>query len=180
MSAGTLYLESALKRLRNYKELGDKTFSQLTETDFHFQPNESCNSIGVIIQHMAGNMLSRWTDFMTSDGEKEWRNRDGEFEEQQMSKGQLLDFWEKGWNCCFNAISALTEADLSKTIQIRTESLTVVDAINRQLAHYPSHVGQILLMGKIIKGSNWQNLSIPKGHSASYNKDVQEGVKRQP
>lgn len=180
MSVSQHYLESALKRFRNYKELGDKTFAQLSEADFHFQPNEACNSIAVIIQHMAGNMLSRWTDFLTSDGEKEWRNRDGEFEEQQLNREQLLAYWEKGWACCLGAIGSLSAEDLTKTICIRTEALTVIDAINRQLAHYPSHVGQIMLMGKIVKGNSWQSLSIPKGSSARYNQEVQEGVKKQP
>jgi hypothetical protein len=174
------FLQSAIKRLSYYKELGDKTFVQLTEADFHYQPNEASNSIALIIQHMAGNMLSRWTDFLTSDGEKDWRNRDGEFEERHMTKEQLVAFWEKGWTCCLTAITSLTEADLLKTIYIRSEGLTVVDAINRQLAHYPYHVGQIIFLGKIITGNNWHNLSIPKGTSNSYNKNIQQGRQKQP
>lgn len=180
MSLSTQFLQSAIKRLSYYKELGDKTFTQLPEAAFHYQPNETSNSIALIIQHMAGNMLSRWTDFLTSDGEKDWRNRDTEFEEQHMNKEQLIAFWEKGWACCLNAIKALTEDDLLKTIYIRTEGLTVVDAINRQLAHYPYHVGQIIFLGKIIAGNNWQNLSIPKGSSAAYNQSVNKGSKKQP
>ncbi len=174
------FLQSAIKRLSYYKDLGDKTFEQLNEEAFHYQPNEASNSIALIIQHMAGNMLSRWTDFLTADGEKEWRNRDTEFEEQHMNKEQLIAFWNKGWNCCLNAIKSLTENDLLKTITIRNEGLTVVDAINRQLAHYPYHVGQIIFLGKIITGSNWQNLSVPKGGSAAYNKNVQQSGQKQP
>ncbi|MGC4104238.1 DUF1572 family protein [Ferruginibacter sp.] len=172
MNTGTIFLQSAVKRLGYYKELGDKTLAQLNEADLHYQPNEASNSIAIIIQHMAGNMLSRWTDFLTSDGEKDWRNRDTEFEEQQLSKEQLLAFWEKGWRCCLDAISALTEDDLLKTIYIRGEGLTVVDAINRQLAHYPYHVGQIIFAAKLITGNNWHNLSIAKGQSEQFNNNM--------
>ena len=172
MNLGTEFLKSAIKRLSYYKELGDKTFAQLNENDFHFQPNEESNSIAIIIQHVAGNMLSRWTDFLTTDGEKEWRNRDAEFEEQNLSKQQLIDFWEKGWNCCLDTLAALTEEDLLKTIYIRNEGLLVVDAINRQLAHYPYHVGQIIYVGKIIKNKNWHNLSIAKGNSDDFNRQM--------
>ncbi len=173
MSLGTNFLQSANKRLSYYKELGDKTFEQLSDADFHFHPNEESNSIAIIIQHMAGNMLSRWTDFLTSDGEKEWRNRDTEFEEQHLTKQQLLDFWEKGWNCCLDTLNTLTEEDLLKTIYIRSEVLLAVDAINRQLAHYPYHVGQIIYLAKIIKNSDWQNLSIAKGNSGQFNQQMQ-------
>ena len=151
MTLGNEFLQSAAKRSKYYKELGDKTFDQLADTDFHFQPNEESNSIAIIIQHMAGNMLSRWTDFLTTDGEKEWRNRDAEFEEQNRSRQQLIDHWEKGWDCFSGALTSLTEDDLLKTIYIRNEGLSVVDAINRQLAHYPYHVGQIIYIGRMIK-----------------------------
>jgi len=172
MTIEKIFLQSAIKRLSYYKELGDKTFAQLTDADFHYQPNEVSNSIAIIIQHVAGNMLSRWTDFLTSDGEKDWRNRDSEFEEQQMNKQQLLEFWEKGWQCCLDALNALKEDDLLKTIYIRSEGLSVVDAINRQLAHYPYHAGQIIYLGKIIANNNWKNLSIPKGQSQIFNKET--------
>ena len=167
-----IFLQSAIKRLSYYKELGDKTFAQLNHADFHYQPNEASNSIAIIIQHVAGNMLSRWTDFLTSDGEKDWRNRDSEFEEQQMNKQQLVAFWERGWQCLLDALNALQEDDLLKTIYIRGEGLSVVDAINRQLAHYPYHVGQIIYLAKIITNSSWKNLSIPKGQSETFNKEV--------
>ncbi len=169
MSLGNEFLKSTIKRLSYYKELGDKTFEQLSDADFHFQPNEESNSIAIIIQHVAGNMLSRWTDFLTTDGEKEWRNRDVEFEEQQLTKQQLLDLWQKGWDCCFDTLNSLTEEDLLKTIYIRSEGLLAVDAINRQLAHYPYHVGQIIYGAKIIKNKDWQNLSIAKNNSEIFN-----------
>lgn len=172
MTIESIFLQSAIKRLSYYKELGDKTFVQLSEADFHYQPNEASNSIAVIIQHMAGNMLSRWTDFLTSDGEKEWRNRDTEFEEQQMNKEQLVAFWEKGWQCCLDTLRSLKEDDLLKTIHIRSEPLLVTDAINRQLAHYPYHVGQIIYLSKIITDNNWQNLSIAKGASTQFNNQM--------
>jgi hypothetical protein len=166
------FLQSTIKRLSYYKELGDKTFAQLTDADFHYHPNEASNSIAIIIQHTAGNMLSRWTDFLTSDGEKEWRNRDTEFEEQHLSKQQLIEFWEKGWQCLLDALNALTEDDLLKTIYIRSEGLLVLDAVNRQLAHYPYHVGQIIYVAKIITSNNWQNLSIAKGSSSQFNNQM--------
>ncbi len=169
MTAAEAFLDSAINRLFYYKELGDKTFEQLNEADFHFQPNAVSNSIALIIQHMAGNMLSRWTDYLHSDGEKEWRNRDKEFEEQLMNKEALIAFWDKGWNCCLEALKSLKPDDLLKTIYIRSEGLLVIDAINRQLAHYPHHVGQILYAGKLIKGDQWINLSIPKGNSDQFN-----------
>ena len=167
-----VFLQSAIKRVAYYKELGDKTLNQLSEADFHFVPNKENNSIAIIIQHVAGNMLSRWTDFLTTDGEKDWRNRDAEFEEQHLSKQQLIDFWEKGWSCFLNSLNALTADDLLKTIYIRQEAILVTDAINRQMAHYPYHIGQIIYIGKIIKDQHWQSLSIAKGNSQQYNQEL--------
>ena len=172
MDIATTYLQSAIKRVAYYKELGDQAFAQLSEADFHFTPNAESNSIAVIIQHMAGNMLSRWTDFLISDGEKEWRNRDTEFEEQTFNRQQLIDLWEKGWDCFLNALQQLAPEDLLRSITIRGESLTVIDAINRQLSHYPHHVGQIIYVAKIIKGSQWHSLSIAKGSSQQYNQQL--------
>ena len=169
----TYLLQSVIKRLSYYKQLGDKTFEQLNDAEFHFQPNEESNSIAIIIQHTAGNMLSRWTDFLTTDGEKEWRNRDTEFEEQHLTKTQLVAFWQKGWDCLLNTLNSLTEEDLLKTIYIRSEGLLVIDAINRQLAHYPYHVGQIIYMAKIIKNKDWQTLSIAKNYSEQFNRQMQ-------
>ncbi len=169
MNFATTYLQATIKRFGYYKELADNTFSQLHDNDFFFQPNEASNSIAVIIQHMSGNMLSRWTNFLTEDGEKEWRNRDTEFEAQSYNRQQLMEVWEKGWKCMFDALAHLKEEDLLKTIYIRTEGLSVIDAINRQLAHYPYHVGQIVYLGRMIKNNDWQSLSIPKGKSDAYN-----------
>ncbi len=172
---GHVYLQSVIKRMLTYKELGDKTFAQLEEKDFHFKPNESSNSIAIIIQHMSGNMLSRWTDFLTEDGEKTWRDRDREFEPEPQfrSREQLIGYWEKGWACMLDTLRSLKEEDLLKTINIRNEPLIVIDAINRQLAHYPHHVGQILYIGKLIKDGAWKSLSIPRGQSQQFNQEMQ-------
>lgn len=169
-STGKEFLNTAIKRLKYYKDLGEKTFAQLEEKDFHFQPSPESNSIAVIVQHMTGNMLSRWTNFLTEDGEKEWRQRDDEFEIHSYSRQQILDTWQKGWGCFLQTLDSLTEDDLLKTVHIRQEPLTVTDAINRQLAHYPYHIGQLIFIGKIIKDKNWKSLSIPKGGSQAYNK----------
>lgn len=172
MNLGEEYLATVIRRVKYYKELGEKTFEQLEENDFHWQPSSESNSIAVIIQHIAGNMLSRWTNFLTEDGEKEWRERDDEFTIHNYSKERLLEIWGKGWGCFLNTLNALTAEDLLKTIYIRKESLTAIDAINRQLAHYPYHIGQILYIGRMLKNENWKNLSIPKGTSQQYNKDA--------
>jgi len=174
------FIDTVIRRLKYYKDLGDKTFEQLSDADFHYRPNEESNSIAIIMQHMAGNMLSRWTNFLTEDGEKEWRQRDDEFEIHDYNKLQLLNLWEKGWLCFLTAIEPLTKKELKQTIYIRKEPLLVIDAINRQLAHYPYHVGQIVFLGKIIKSHNWKNLSIPKGDSQVYNSsaDVKDPAKK--
>ncbi|MEI9808720.1 MAG: DUF1572 family protein [Bacteroidota bacterium] len=177
MSLEKEYLATVIRRVKYYKDLGDKTFEQLNDGDFHYQPNGESNSIAVIIQHTAGNMLSRWTNFLTEDGEKEWRRRDEEFAIHTYSKQQLLDIWEKGWTMLSRHIGIIKEEDLLKTIYIRQEGLTVIDAINRQLAHYPYHTGQIVYIGRMIKGDKWKNLSIPKGHSQQYN---QSGAVKDP
>lgn len=170
MSAlGKEYLQTAIRRLKYYKDLGDKTFEQLNDWDFNYQPNEESNSIAIIIQHLSGNMLSRWTNFLDEDGEKDWRQRDDEFVIHDYNKQQLLEYWEKGWNCFFTTLASLKKKDLKLSILIRKEPLSVIDAINRQLAHYPYHVGQIIHIAKTIKGKNWKNLSIAKGDSHAYN-----------
>ena len=174
MTFAETFLNSHLKRALGYKELADKTFAQLSDEDFHHQPNEASNSIAVIVQHVAGNMLSRFTNFLTEDGEKEWRKRDDEFNDQQWSKEALLKKWNEGWDCYINAVQPLTADDLLKTITIRSETLTVIDALNRQLSHYPYHVGQIVYIGRMIKNNNWQSLSIPKGQSQQFNDDMQQ------
>jgi len=162
-SIGKDYLETAFKRLEYYKNLGDKTFTQLKDSDFHYQPNAVSNSIAIIIQHMHGNMLSRWTNFLSEDGEKEWRKRDEEFVVHNYSKEQLMKLWEAGWDCFLGTLKSLKKKDLKKNVTIRNESLTVIDAINRQLAHYSYHIGQIVYLGRMIKIETWTSLSIPRG-----------------
>jgi uncharacterized damage-inducible protein DinB len=166
---GEEYLKTVIKRVKYYKDLADKAMAQLDENDFLVQPSSESNSIAVIIQHMAGNMLSRWTNFLTEDGEKEWRRRDEEFANHPTNKAALLDMWEKGWTCYLEALQSLTSNDLLKTVTIRQEPLTVIDAINRQLAHYPYHVGQIVYIARLLKNDAWQSLSIPRGASLQYN-----------
>ena len=167
----TSYLNSVLKEFNYYKSLGDQTIARLNEEQLNFKPNESSNSISVLTQHLYGNMKSRWTDFLTSDGEKNWRNRDGEFKVNNPSKEVLLNLWDEGWKTLFDAIEALDEKDLYKKIYIRHMNHTVVEAINRQLTHYAFHVGQIVFIGKLVLGKQWYSLSIPLNKSESYNKE---------
>lgn len=163
------YLESTRKQFEYYKLLGDKTFSQVEDEQLFWKYNEESNSMANIVKHLWGNMLSRWTDFLTSDGEKDWRNRDAEFEDTVKTRAELVEKWNEGWSCLFAALSSLKPEDLDKIIYIRNQGHTVMEAINRQLAHYPYHVGQIVFLGKMLSGSAWNSLSIPKGNSQSYN-----------
>jgi Protein of unknown function (DUF1572) len=167
-----LFLNSAIKQFESYKSLGDKTFAQLSDENLFWQFNEESNSIAIIIRHMAGNMISRWTDFLTTDGEKTWRKRENEFENKIISRHELLNIWEEGWNCLFNTLKSLTDNDLQKIIKIRNQPQPVMDAIHRQLAHYPYHIGQIVHIGKMLSNNNWQSLSIPKGKSDAYNSEL--------
>lgn len=169
-----IFLKSAIQQFRDYKLLAEKTFVQLNEADFLYQPNKTTNSIAINITHLHGNMLSRWTNFLTEDGEKDWRDRDGEFETRQYSKEKLLQLWEEGWQIVFNSLEVLTANDLEKTIYIRCKPLTVIEAIHRQLTHYAYHVGQIVMLGKIITDAGWQTLSIAKGQSAVFNTDMKK------
>lgn len=166
------FLRDCIKRFEYYKSLGDKTFEQLQEKDFFFKPSPESNSIAIIIQHMYGNMLSRWTDFLTTDGEKEWRKRDAEFEDMNISRQDLVSFWNEGWKVLLNTLKSLKPEDLTKTIHIRTEPLIVYDAIIRQMAHYPYHVGQIVTLGKMIRDKDFTSLSIPKGESQQFNQQM--------
>jgi hypothetical protein len=172
MTLAAAYLDSVIKRLLSYKTLAEGAFAQLEEKDFFFTPNETSNSISVIIRHMSGNMVSRWTNFLTEDGEKETRDRDQEFETPAATKADLLALWEKGWSCMMDTLRSLHEEDLMRTIYIRHEPLLAVDAINRQLAHYPHHVGQILYIAKMIRDQDWKSLSIPKGASRQFNQKM--------
>jgi len=163
------YLESVIKRFLVYKALGDKTMEQLDEENLFWQYNDASNSIAIIVQHLWGNMLSRWTNFLTEDGEKEWRERDAEFEKVINTKEELIIKWDEGWDRLFAELKSLTDDDLNKTIYIRKEPLTVIDAINRQLAHYSYHVGQMVYIGKMQLNDRWISLSIPKGNSKEFN-----------
>lgn len=163
------YLESVIKQFEYYKLLGEKTFSQLDDEALFWKYNEDSNSISVIVNHLSGNMLSRWSDFLNSDGEKVWRKRDEEFENNIKTREVLMQKWNQGWNCLLETLYSLKESDLTKIIYIRNEGHTVIEAINRQLAHYPYHIGQIVFIGKMITNNNWKSLSIPKGDSQKYN-----------
>lgn len=171
MEANTLYLESVKKQFLYYKTLGEKAMEQLEPELLFVTTNEDTNSIATIVKHISGNMLSRWTDFLTTDGEKEWRNRDQEFENDLQTKEAVLDAWDKGWNRLFTTLNELQAEQLSSIIYIRNEGHSVIEAINRQLAHYPFHVGQMVFYAKQIKKTNWDSLSIPKNNSKEYNSE---------
>ena len=171
MEINNIYLASVKKQMLYYKTIAEKAMDQLEENQLFTTVNDDTNSIATIIKHMHGNMLSRWTDFLTTDGEKEWRKRDAEFDNPDNSKTELLQLWNEGWDCFFKAINALQPEDLSKIIYIRNEGQTALDAINRQLAHYPYHIGQIVFYAKMLKQSDWNSLSIPKNKSNDYNAD---------
>ena len=178
MSLGNEYLKVVQERFTSVKSLGEKTISQLSEDDIHWRFNEASNSVAVIVKHVSGNMVSRWTDFLTTDGEKANRNRDQEFEAELLTKQELMTIWEKGWNALFDALNELSEQDLLKDIYIRGERHTVLDAIERQMAHYAYHIGQIVFIGKQLKGDAWESLSIPKDSSEQYLQQMLE--KHQP
>lgn len=165
------YLESAKKEFGYYKLLGEKTFSQLTDEQLFIEANSESNSIATIVKHLRGNMLSRWTDFLTTDGEKEWRKRDEEFENDISTREELLQKWQEGWSCLFKALDSISDDDLSRVIYIRNQGQTILEAINRQLSHYPYHIGQIVFIGKMLNDKNWNSLSIAKGGSKEYNQD---------
>jgi hypothetical protein len=169
MDVGTAYIESAKKQFLYYKTLGEKAMAQLEPQQLFYSPDDDTNSIALIVKHLYGNMLSRWTDFLTSDGEKDWRNRDDEFQDPYNDHETLMQKWNEGWQCLFTALDTVTPQNLNSIIYIRNEGHTVVEAINRQLAHYPYHIGQIVFFAKQIKKSPWQSLSIPKNNSAQYN-----------
>jgi hypothetical protein len=169
MNTEEAFLKSAIKKFNAQKSLGEKTFAQLDEKDLFFKPSKESNSITVIVQHMSGNMLSRWTNFLTEDGEKPWRERDKEFEDVLTTKDAIMLAWNAGWRRVLNTLELLQPVDMMKTITIRNEPLLVVDAIIRQVDHYGYHVGQIVYIGRMIKDENWQSLSIPKNKSREFN-----------
>lgn len=165
------YLDSVIKQFRYYKHLGEQTFKQLEDDQLFFQPHAESNSIAIIVNHMAGNMFSRWTDFLTSDGEKNWRNRDKEFENVLNSKKKLISTWDDAWSYLFEALDNCKSIEMDQIVYIRNTGHTITEAINRQLAHYSYHVGQIVFLGKLLKQDQWSSLSIPKNKSASFNKE---------
>lgn len=171
METTAAYLESVKKQFLYYKMLGEKAMAQLEPEQLFVMTNEDTNSIATIVKHLAGNMLSRWTDFLTTDGEKEWRHRDGEFENDLQTQEQVMQLWEKGWACFLNALDSIQPEQLSQIIYIRNEGHTVIEAINRQLAHYPYHIGQMVFYAKQLKATPWSSLSIPRNASNSYNAD---------
>lgn len=164
-------LKSVIQQFEYYKMLGERTIEQLNDEQLLKPPSPESNSIAVIVNHLHGNMRSRWTDFLTTDGEKPWRNRDQEFEELIQDRQQLWQKWNQGWKVLIDSLKDLTPEDVNKVVLIRNQKHKVFEAINRQLAHYAYHVGQIVFVGKMIKGTEWQSLSIPKGQSQDFNKE---------
>ena len=177
-AVGAHFLEDALKSFRDYKTLAERALQQIDEADLFRTIDDESNSIAVNMKHMAGNMLSRWTDFLTTDGEKPNRERDMEFVMlPETTKTDMVAYWEKGWQCVFDAVEPLTADDLMRIVKIRGQDHTVVQAINRQVAHYAYHVGQIVYLAKHFKSSDWQTLSVPKNKSAEFNKYL-EGLSK--
>lgn len=172
MTVAQTYLNVVQKRFRSVKELGDNTLSQLDHEQLHWAFNEESNSIAVIVKHVSGNMISRWTDFLTTDGEKATRNRDDEFTDSLQTKEEVMTVWEKGWRVFLDALQRLTEVDLQGFVTIRGERHSVIDAIERQMSHYSQHVGQIIYIAKQLKGTEWQTLSIPKGQSQAFTESM--------
>lgn len=166
------YLQSLKKEFLRYKKLGEGTFAQLSDDEINWQNKPTDNSVSIIVKHLAGNMLSRFTAFLSEDGEKSWRNREAEFEASFRNKAEMINAWEKGWECVFQALNSLTPELMDSEIKIRNEAHTVEEAFNRQLAHYAYHLGQIVFLGKMIKGDSWTSLSIPKGGSAHFNEKM--------
>ena len=165
------YLKSIIKQFEYYKSVGEKTFAQLDETDLFWQYNDASNSISIIVNHLWGNMKSRWTDFLSSDGEKDWRDRDLEFEAIIKTKAELISKWNEGWDCLFDALNSVNQDNFNTKVYIRNQEHSIIEAINRQLAHYAYHIGQIAFIGRMIKGNEWRSLTIPKGESKIFNQN---------
>lgn len=166
-----VYLTNAQTLLGYYKQLAEKAIEQVAPEQLWWQYNSETNSIATIVWHLAGNMLSRWTDFLHSDGEKTWRNRDGEFADRYATKEEMLEHWNKGWACVFDALDSVAEEHCLHTVYIRNEPHTVLEAINRQIAHYSYHIGQIVFIAKMLRDEHWQSLSIPRNKSQEYNRE---------
>ena len=171
----TSYLKDAANLFRSYKRLADRAMEQVPDDALFATLDAESNSIAIIVKHLAGNMKSRWTDFLTVDGEKPDRNRDSEFETPPATRAELLALWESSWKLLFDALAPLTEADLSRTIHIRGEAHSVMQAINRQLTHYAYHVGQIVYLAKYFAGTGWNSLTVPRGKSAEFNAKMASG-----
>lgn len=169
MKTGTDPIRSAASIFKQYRTLAEDAMLQLDDAAFFYTPDESTNSIALIVKHMAGNMHSRWTDFLTSDGEKSWRNRDREFELTNDNRALLMDHWNTGWAILFSALEPLNTSNMQQQVTIRGEAYSAMEAVNRQIAHYAYHVGQIVFLAKMIRGNQWKSLSIPKGQSQAFN-----------
>jgi len=173
------YLKDSVSLFQYYKRLGENALAQCPDNGLFATLDEENNSIAIVVKHMAGNMLSRWTDFLNSDGEKPSRNRDAEFEEPPKTRAEVLDLWDAGWKCMFTALEGLNDASMTQTVKIRGEEHSVMQAINRQVAHYSYHVGQIVMLAKHFAEPNWKTLTIPKKKSGEFNADVATGKKSQ-
>ncbi|HTU52164.1 MAG TPA: DUF1572 family protein [Acidobacteriaceae bacterium] len=171
----TSYLEDSTHLFRHFKKLAERAIAQATDLQLYQLLDEDANSIAIVMQHMAGNMKSRWTNFLSEDGEKPWRNRDREFEQPPSTREALLQMWEEGWDCLFQALESLTDADLAHTVLIRGEAHSVMQAINRQIAHYSYHCGQIVLLAKHFQHAEWTSLTVAKGESEEFNAKVRAG-----
>lgn len=165
------YIQSVINQFEYYKSVAEKTFNQINEQDYFWQYNTESNSIAIIVNHLWGNMKSRWTDFLTSDGEKQWRNRDLEFEHVIQSKEEFYAKWNDGWKTLFEALNQINKQNFYTKIYIRNQEHSIIEALNRQLAHYAYHIGQIVFIGKMIKDNQWVSLTIPKGNSNQFNKE---------
>lgn len=171
----TSYIRDSLEIFRYYKKLAERAMEQVTDEQLFVSLDEESNSIAIVVKHMAGNMRSRWTDFLTTDGEKPDRDRDTEFVAPPATRAALMQMWEDGWALVFSAVEPLTEEDLTRSVPIRGEAHSVMQAINRQVAHYPMHVGQIVLMAKHLAHDHWQSLTVPRNQSAEFNQRVADG-----
>jgi hypothetical protein len=171
----TSYIEDSVALLQHYKKLGEGAMAQVSDEQLFIALDEEMNSIAIIVKHMAGNMRSRWTNFLTSDGEKPDRDRDSEFVAPSGTRAQLMKVWNTGWDCVFEALKPLSDADMERTVTIRGEPHSFMQAINRQIAHYPYHIGQIIFLAKHFKGCDWTSLSVPRNKSAEFNRRVLAG-----
>ncbi|MFX1537411.1 MAG: DUF1572 family protein [Promethearchaeota archaeon] len=175
---GEYYLKTAFKTFQSQKRLAERAMAQLNSKEFHWTPDSESNSIAIIIKHLSGNMRSRWTDFLTTDGEKPDRNRDNEFVDDIESTEALMARWNEGWNCLFSTLMGLTSSDVLKNVTIRGKQHYVLEAIERQISHYSVHIGQIVYIAKLLKSTSWQSLSIPRGQSERFNAEMRSKHQR--